>query len=235
MKILILSDIHSNYDALQSVVKTAVADEIWCLGDLVDYGPQPAEVVEWARREALYCVRGNHDHALAFDADCRCGKRFRELSVLSRQMNRPRLSPGQIEYLGRLPSVEDVTRDGVRFRLAHAAPGGDLYRYLMPTLSDDELAKELDGIDADFIFCGHTHLSMIRKIGGKVLVNPGSVGQSRDGWIGASYALWTDGRVELCHASYNVEQTARKLQASPLPAEAGRQLAQVLRTGGLAD
>lgn len=70
MKLLVISDIHSNYGALLAVAHAEKPDGIWCLGDLVDYGPEPAEVVQWVRHNANQCVLGNHDYALAFDADC---------------------------------------------------------------------------------------------------------------------------------------------------------------------
>jgi predicted phosphodiesterase len=67
MKIQIISDIHSNFNALLAVrAAEKHVDQVWCLGDLVDYGPQPAEVVQWVRHHAQLCVRGNHDFALAF-------------------------------------------------------------------------------------------------------------------------------------------------------------------------
>jgi len=76
MKLLIISDIHSNYEALLAVAHAEKVDEIWCLGDLVDYGPEPAEVVQWVRHHASQCVLGNHDYALAFNADCGCHLNF---------------------------------------------------------------------------------------------------------------------------------------------------------------
>ncbi len=233
MKILIISDIHSNYEALRAVARAEHdADQVWCLGDLVDYGPQPAEVVQWARHHVRLCVRGNHDFALAFGEDCRCGKRFRELSQATRQMNRALLAPDQIAWLQLLPVTEEVVLHNCRFRLAHATPGGDLYRYLMPGVTDIELRAEMEGILADVVFCGHTHFPMIRKVGSKLFVNPGSVGQPRDGNPRASYAVWEDGVVKLRRANYDVARTVAKLRASALPPAMSERLAQILSDGG---
>ena len=232
MKLLIVSDIHSNYEALAAVAHVENADEIWCLGDLVDYGPEPAEVVQWVRHHVDQCVLGNHDYALAFNKDCRCSPRFRRLSELSREMNRALLSPEQIEFLRELPRSRNVEADGCRFHLSHAAPGGDIYRYdLMPKISDEVLIDASRDIDADFIFCGHTHFPMLRKIGNKVFVNPGAVGLQHDGNWRASYAIWNDGIVKLHRVKYEVEKCANKLRASALPPDAAEQLAGIIETG----
>jgi putative phosphoesterase len=233
MKILIISDIHSNYEALLAVANAEKhVDQIWCLGDLVDYGPQPAEVVQWVRHHARLCVRGNHDFALAFNEDCRCGKRFRQLSIASREMNRALLSPKQIAWLQLLPETEEVVLENCRFRLAHATPNGNLFRYLVPGITDIELAGEMEGVLADVVFCGHTHFPMIRKIGSKLFVNPGSVGQPRDNDPRASYALWDDGVVKLRRATYDIAKTVDKLRASKLPPAVAERLAHILNTGG---
>lgn len=233
MKILIISDIHSNYEALLAVANAEKhVDQIWCLGDLVDYGPQPAEVVQWVRHRAQLCVRGNHDFALAFNEDCHCGKRFRELSRESREMNRQLLTPEQIAYLQLLPETEEIVLENCRFRIAHATPSGNLYRYLLPGTTDIELNGEMEGILADVVFCGHTHFPMIRKVGSKLFVNPGSVGQPRDGDPRASYAIWDEGVVKLRRTQYDISKTVEKLQGCSLSPGMADQLAMVLQTGG---
>jgi putative phosphoesterase len=232
MKLLLISDIHSNYEALLAVAHAEEPDEIWCLGDLVDYGPEPAEVVQWVRHHADQCVLGNHDYALSFDADCGCSPRFLRLSELSRKMNRALLSSEQIEFLCGLPRSEEIEFDGCRFHLSHGAPGGNLYRYdLTPEVSDAELIDACRNIEADFILCGHTHFPLVRTIDEKVFVNPGAVGLQHDGNWRASYAIWHDGKVKLRRVKYDVEKCASKLRATALPPDAAEQLAQILETG----
>lgn len=202
MKALILSDIHSNYEALRAVAHAERAEEIWRLGDLVDYGPEPAEVVQWIRHHARHCVCGDHDFAMGYGVDCGCGDTFWELSWLPRETNRKLLSNEQLEYLRNLPRTLDLEVDGMSIRMAHGSSKGDLYRVdLVPQLSDLELEKAIGDIPATFIFCGHTHLPMIRQIAGKIFVNPGSVGQPRDGDSRASYATGKDGNVMLHRVS----------------------------------
>ena len=232
MKLLIISDIHSNYEALLAVAHAEKVDEIWCLGDLVDYGPEPAEVVQWVRHHASQCVLGNHDYALAFNADCGCAPKFRRLSELSRKMNRALLSPEQVDFLRDLPRSKDVETGGHRFHLSHGAPDGDLYRYdLIPDASDAVLIELCRKIDADFILCGHTHFPMVRKIDNKVFVNPGAVGLQHDGNWRASYAIWSNGKVKLHRVKYDEEKCAAKLRASQLPPDAAEQLARIIETG----
>jgi putative phosphoesterase len=232
MKILIVSDIHSNYEALLAVVHAEDADEIFCLGDLVDFGPQPAECVQWVRHHASCVVRGNHDHALAFDVDCRSSERFHLLSELSRAMNRKLVLEQQMEWLRGLPVSKTLAFDGIRFHLSHAAPDGDLYKsHLQPDISDALLAAEIGYINADFILCGHTHLPMVREIGGKTFVNPGSVGLPLDGDSRASYAVYHSGRIKLRRMKYDVEKTVERLHRSALPRDASERLSEILRVG----
>ncbi len=232
MKALIISDIHSNFEALHTVAKTNSFDEVWCLGDLVDYGPQPTEVVQWVRHHADHVVRGNHDHAMACRTECGCSERFRVLSVASREMNRTLLTDSQMEYLGDLPILQDFIADGYRCHLTHADPNGDLYRYdLTPEVSDEVLSKALESIDADFIFCGHTHYPMIRKIGSKTFVNPGAIGLQHDGDPRAAYAIWQDGKIRLHRLTYNYQATVLRLAESTLSVTAKDQMIGIIREG----
>jgi putative phosphoesterase len=232
MKILIISDVHSNYEALLAVVHAEQADGIFCLGDLVDFGPQPAECVQWVRHHVRHCVRGNHDHAMAFDVSCRSSEKFRELSEASRAMNRELLLPEQIEYLQQLPVTKKLTFDDFRFHLSHAAPNGDLYKSdLQPNISDDALAAEIKDIDADFILCGHTHLPMVREIEGRTFINPGSVGLPLDGDPRASYAIFHNGKIKLRRMKYNVGKTVENLCESTLSPALAARLAEILHAG----
>ena len=78
MKIVIISDLHGNFDALSALPESC--DELWVLGDLVDYGPQPREVMSFVRSHAAAVVRGNHDNAVGFDVDPRCNPRYHAMA-----------------------------------------------------------------------------------------------------------------------------------------------------------
>jgi predicted phosphodiesterase len=82
MRICIISDLHANIEALSAL--PADYDELWVLGDLVNYGPDPAETIEFVRSNASTVLRGNHDNAVGFGADCRCSPRFRAMANATR-------------------------------------------------------------------------------------------------------------------------------------------------------
>jgi predicted phosphodiesterase len=96
-RILFISDLHANREALDSVLENVGYDEVFCLGDFVDYGPEPAECIDWARRNGIVTVIGNHDNAVAFKVDCGCGYAYKHLSVATREYTwasiRPRGMP----------------------------------------------------------------------------------------------------------------------------------------------
>ena len=147
-------------------------------------------------------------------------------------MNREMLHLEQIDYLRELPATKTLAFDGFRLHLAHAAPDGDLYkRHLQPDISDEMLAAEIQGIDADFILCGHTHLPMLRQIGRKTFLNPGSVGMPLDGDPRASYAVFHDGKIKLRRVKYDIGKTVEKLRGSGLPAATVAQLSEILWNG----
>ena len=185
------------------------------------------------KQRALRVVRGNHDHALAYEADCRCAPVMREASVTTRQWHSRLLSPEEKEYLQDLPITDRVEIAGASFHLAHAAPAGDLYDYhIVPDASDEVLRERIEGIDADFILLGHTHLPLLRKIGTTTIVNPGSVGQPRQGDPRASYAVWDDGEVKFHHGAYDIKKTTGLLKQAPLALSVIIQLSGILESGG---
>lgn len=232
MRIAIISDVHANLQALESIQEPF--DMLFCLGDLVDYGPQPREAIQWVKERALRVVRGNHDHALAYDVDCRCAPVMREASVATRQWHAGLLPPHEKEYLHDLPITKRIEIAGASFHLAHAAPAGDLYDYrIVPDVPVELLSERVQRTDADFILLGHTHLPLLRKIGATTIVNPGSVGQPRQGDPRASYVMWEDGEVTFHRGFYDVKRTTALLQAAPLSRSIILQLSSILETGGV--
>lgn len=231
MRIAIISDVHANLAALEAIREPY--DLLFCLGDLVDYGPQPGEVIQWVRERALTVIRGNHDHALAYGVDCRCAPVLREASVTTRRWHSQLLSPEDKEYLRGRPITERLEVVGATFHLAHASPTGDLYDYhIIPEAPDEVLTEAIEGIEADFILLGHTHLPMLRTFGTTTIVNPGSVGQPRHGDSRASYAIWEDGEVKFYRDAYDVGRTTALLKQAPLTPSVIIQLSAILETGG---
>ncbi|MEP9410147.1 MAG: metallophosphoesterase family protein [Candidatus Brocadia sp.] len=231
MKILILSDIHGNIAALDAIREKA--DMVFCLGDLVNYGPYPGACIERIRGLTDKVVRGNHDNAIGRNMDCGCSVKYKELSDAGKIFTKAALNDGEKDFLGNLPTTLHIEIDGKRFLLSHGSPGGDMYKYLRPDVSDEQWKTELKNVKADFVFIGHTHLPMVRVVDGVTIVNPGSVGQPRDGIPQASYAVWEDGCVEVKRVCYDVEATVKGLQATSMPAGQVSILAKILREGGM--
>ena len=228
MKLLIVSDIHANLEALQAVLAES-HDELWVLGDLVNYGPNPSEVVDLVRRNASVVVQGNHDYAVGGGSDPQCSSAFREMARAMQNYTEPLLNADQRAFLRSLPRTAARTIDGCRFFLCHATPTEPLFQY--SPAEPARWASEIAGVQADIVLTGHTHLPFMMTVEKQRIVNPGSVGQPKHGAPMACYALWEDGRLCLQSRPYPVEDTVRKIFSLPVPMEIRRQLATVLLSG----
>jgi putative phosphoesterase len=227
MRILLVADIHGNWPALQALSEPH--DVCICLGDLVDYGLEPAPCIDWARRNVHYAVRGNHDHGAAQNVIVSGRNGFRYLTSATRPLTRERLGEDDLRYLSRLPVSQMVTLDDTRFLLVHATPRDPMDEYAPPEL--EFWQRRLRDVEADVICAGHTHQPYVLEVGDKLVINPGSLGQPRDGDPRGSYAVIEDYKVELKRLAYPVEETVRVIQESSLPEEARETLAAVFRTG----
>lgn len=231
MKILIISDIHGNIAALDAIDEKA--DLVFCLGDVVNYGPYPKECIERVNNLTNKIVRGNHDNAVGKGMDCRCSAKYEEISNAGKVFTNNVLSMSEKNFLSNLPVILNVEINGKIFLLSHASPSGDMYKYIRPETSDKDLKLEINDIEADVIFIGHTHLPMIREVGGIKIVNPGSVGQPRDGIPMVSYAVWEDDKVEIKRVAYNIDATIKGLQETDIPFNHVKELSEILIKGGM--
>jgi len=231
MRIVIVSDIHGNFDALSALPEDY--DELWVLGDLVNYGPDPAAVIDLLRSKAAVIVCGNHDYSIGFNQDPRCSARFREMAEATRGFTDSVLSFGQKHFLRHVPLYAETRRENTRFYLCHAIPSDPLFGYCEAESS--QWLTEVENVDADVILVGHTHVPAMRSIGSRVVVNPGSLGQPKTGSPEARYAVWEDGRIELKSYTYPFEATVAKLQNLPIEASLRNDLSTILRTGVIPD
>ncbi|MCF6158814.1 MAG: metallophosphoesterase [wastewater metagenome] len=231
VKILVISDIHGNLNAINAINEDA--DLVFCLGDLVNYGPNPKACIEKVRSLTDTIVRGNHDNAVGRNIDCGCSVQYRELSNAGKVFTDSVLTADEKNFLGNLPITQELEIEGKTFLLSHGSPSGDMYKYLKPDTSDEVLEDKLRNVHANFVFVGHTHFPMIRKIKGITMVNPGSVGQPRDGIPMASYALWEDGHIEIKRVPYDIEASVEELKMTSIPPRKIEILARILRKGGM--
>jgi putative phosphoesterase len=229
MRILLVADIHGNWPALQAIVKKEPYDVCLFLGDLVDYGLEPAPCIAWVHQHARYAIRGNHDHAVAQNVTVSGHNGFKFLTGITRPLTRERISPDDLRVLSQLPVTRMVTLEEERFLLVHGSPQDPLEGY-MPA-NEEVWTRRLKNVDAKIVCVGHTHEPYVLEVANKLVINPGSVGQSRDGDPRASYAIIEDHVVTLQRAEYPIEDAVRPIQESSLPDGAKEMLIEVLRTG----
>ncbi|MFC7155983.1 metallophosphoesterase family protein [Halomarina halobia] len=228
MRVGLLSDIHANAVALEAVLSAMPpVAALVCAGDVVGYGPRPAACVEALRAwtpdraaveassegaargppcESLVPVRGNHDRVLAAGASFDGGMAGAGLEHARRE-----LTADQVAWLAALPETRRAF-DG-QIRVAHGHPS-DPDRYVYPDLFSADL---LDG--ERVLVLGHTHVQGVRRFPAGSVVNPGSVGQPRDGDPRAAYAVLDldRERVDLRRVPYDVEAVERAVRDAGLP------------------
>jgi predicted phosphodiesterase len=211
MRCAILSDVHGNLDALEAVLADAQGgqgvDQLWCLGDLVGYGPQPNECVALLRERGALCVAGNHDWAATGKMDT---ADFNPEAMEAAQWTGGQLSGEHRDFLNGLPETLQVGEAG-EFTLVHGSPREPIWEYL----THISVARlNYDYFQTPYCLVGHTHVPLIfqrpladerppqfRTIvpaqdaplaldAHRLIVNPGSVGQPRDGNPQAAYMLY---------------------------------------------
>ena len=224
MRIGVIADPHSNLAALQAVLKQMPkVDDIICAGDLVGYGAEPNEVIDLVNKRRVHAALGNHDHG-AITRDVAGFNPFAAKAVL---WTADKLSKENVRYLRGLREELTLTFGSRRVHVVHGSPRDHLYEYVLPDLSNRELLELTRNVNADVIILGHTHLPMQRVIQGKLVLNPGGVGQPRDRDPKASYMILTlDDEVSVKHerVEYDIESAAKKIEAAGLPSELATRL-----------
>jgi len=229
MKILILGDIHSNWPAISAIDEQF--DACLFVGDLVDYATDPAPCIEWVRQNATARIRGNHDHAVAQRIKPKGATGLGLLAAETRPIHWELLGKPQIKYLARLPATERLRLDNKTFYLVHATPRDPMDEYLR---NDAEgWRTRLKDIDADYVCVGHTHLPFATHVDDITVINPGSVGQPRDGDPRCSYAVLEDGQLHFRRVSYNIDATLKNMRDNGVDEKAVDIAEHMLRSGGM--
>jgi putative phosphoesterase len=230
MRILLVADTHGNWPALAALNEPY--DVCLFLGDAVDYGLEPTPCIDWVRQHATFAIRGNHDHGVAQNVKVAGKTGFRYLTAVTRPVTLERLQPDDRRFLAALPVTRTLTIDDTRFLLVHATPRDPLDEFAVADA--DFWARRLQRVEANVVCVGHTHHPYVLEVGDKLVINPGSVGQPRDGDPRASYAVIEDNRVEIKRVEYPIEDTVRTVLESNLPEPAKGLLIDIFRTGGMA-
>ena len=219
--IAVISDIHSNLPALKVVLERIdeLAPElILCAGDLVGYNPYPNEVVWEIKRRNISCIRGNHDRAVILDDYTY----FNRYAAMAAMWTREKLSKENILYLASLKDSIHLEYENFKIAVHHGAPFDEDY-YIYPDMATEKL---LGYDNADILILGHTHVPFVKIFHSGVILNPGSVGQPRDGDPRASYLLMDPkkGKYEVRRVEYPIEIVAEKLMDEGLPEFLARRL-----------
>ncbi|MBC7219695.1 MAG: metallophosphoesterase family protein [Hadesarchaea archaeon] len=224
MRIGLISDIHSNLAAFRAVLSDMPkVDEIICVGDLVGYGAEPNEAVKLARSKGIRAVMGNHDYA-AVTKDVRG---MNDRAAAAALWTADVLTRENLDYLASLPTHLEFKAEGQRIYVVHGSPRDPLGEYVFPEFSNRDMAEVVKEVEADVIVLGHTHIPMKRVVLGKIILNPGGVGQPRDRDPRASYAVLELGKelkIRFQRVEYDVAAAAEKIKAAGLPEELATRL-----------
>lgn len=232
MRYAFLADIHANLAAFNAVLddieQRGGVEEFWCLGDIVGYGPEPSRCIKLLRQYKHICVAGNHDLAAIGRLDIAS---FNPDAASACRWTARQLSPKDIKYLGSLPSV--IEKDD--FTLVHGSPREPVWEYL---ISKGSAMENFAFFKTKYCLVGHSHIPFvfkqedggcssiplsedIRQVPGKkrLIINPGAVGQPRDGDPRASYAIYDSdlGVVRLYRVAYDIAVTQQKMVKNNLP------------------
>ena len=233
MRVALLSDVHANLPAFEAVlddIRDAGVDARWCLGDLVGYGAQPDECVALAAETCDVCLIGNHDLVVLGRIDV---STFSSNAATAARWTRDRINDESIKYLSALKSVDEVHAMG----LYHASPRDPVWEYVLSPVqaeaSMDDMAPRVGAV-------GHSHVALwfnrstedgivsgdpapegteLDLSNGEWIVNPGGVGQPRDGdpraaWLLLELDSW---RATWRRVEYPIEKAARAIEAAGLP------------------
>jgi len=213
----VISDVHANLEALEKVIEQAGWLEIYCLGDFVDYGANPNEVIDRVRKREVKSLMGNHDSAvLSGDTS-----QFNARAAMSSQWSARQLTMESREYLLSLPSEIRVKVEGAEFYFTHGSPDDRLWEYVDPRTHANIFSYYLNKTKSKAMGLGHTHIPYVWKEGSRVVFNPGSVGQPRDGDRRASFAIVSvnggEVKVEERRVEYDFEEAGAKIREAGLP------------------
>lgn len=228
MRVAVVSDVHSNLHALEAVLAEIVAggfDELWCLGDVVGYGPRPNECVALLRERASVCLAGNHDLVVLGAISLAA---FAGEAAAAAEWTRTVLDQESREFLAaREPQAAVPGAE-----LFHGSPRDPVWDYVLSTLAG---RAALAGTSAPLVLVGHSHVALelagagsellqapagrTVELRGRSLLNPGSVGQPRDGdrraaWLEIDNA---SGRATFRRTEYPVERTQAEMRERHLP------------------
>ncbi|MFD1588473.1 metallophosphoesterase family protein [Halorientalis brevis] len=217
MKIGAISDIHSNWVALNQVLNQPNINKVsdtYCAGDLVGYYAQPNEVIARIRKEKICSVKGNHDAAVVNSTP----SSFSIHAKRAIDWNRRNLFNDNMDYLSSLPTQIRKFVNDRDLLIVHGSPKNPLSEYIYERDIDELFLEFYFDLPPDVIVLGHTHRPFVKKVNNTLIVNPGSVGQPRDKDPRASYATinLNELSAKIHRVEYDINKIAEKT-AKELP------------------
>lgn len=239
MRILVISDIHANLEALITVLNEAKNFQtVYCLGDIVGYGPDPNDCIEIIKSiPNLYCVLGNHDSAILGAMDAR---KFNQEAKTTIEWQKSHISIENLTYLQNLPKKLQLAN----VLLVHGSPRHPIWEYVI----DPFIARaNFDHFEGNYCMVGHSHQPLAcqwdpiqekmkwtnqfngypKNVIPRMILNPGSVGQPRDNDPRASFAIFDDELLqwEIKRVAYPIKKTQKKIKDLGLPEKNALRLA----------
>lgn len=217
MKIGVLADIHANLRALESTLKifdSNKVERIFCLGDMIGYYHNSIEILELIREKNIECILGNHEAYLLEYLDCPTWKW--KLCFLDRV--KKNISPKYMDWLSTLPETLEISLEGQKIAFFHGSPWNHLEEYIYP---DSDKFEKFTELPYGYVFLGHTHYPMFKKIYDVNVINPGSCGQPRDNNLKAKAAIvnLTKKDILFIEESYDIQVTIEEAYRSGVPYE----------------
>ncbi len=234
MRVGIVSDIHGNWEALSAVssaLEKERVEEVWCLGDIVGYGPDPQECIKWVKQNCRLTVCGNHDKAVCREEEATF---FNHIARKAIMWTCEQLSEEEIRFLDSLPYTISLGE----ILLVHSSPESPRsWGYI---LNEWDAERAFENCEERLIFVGHTHrpqayeyragealrseFPVTIKLNIRYLINPGSVGQPRDRDPRASFGILEDETFRLLRVEYDIEKTQAKMYERGLPEHLAKRL-----------
>jgi putative phosphoesterase len=215
MKIAVISDIHGNYDALVEVLKKAKTEgveHLLVLGDIVGYYYHPDKILKALSEWSCDIIKGNHEYILeGLIAKPELGDSIRLKYGSGHKEAIEKLSAEQLEFLRDLPETKSVQFNDISLLMSHGSPWSNDF-YIYPDC-DKDIIEKCDSTAHDFVLIGHSHYAFVLKNENSILINPGSVGQSRQVGGKASWCIINtkNGCFQMLSTDYNVENLINEI------------------------
>lgn len=238
MKVAVISDIHGNMQALGAVledIKKERCDKIFCLGDLAMAGPEPVKTLELLKKmhdnSEIIIIQGNTDEMIA-NCEISIPLVKEKFPIMGNALeNDCELIPDNLKtFLQNLPKNAELEIEGVNILLVHGSPRKN-DENILPEMKQEQIEEIISGVDADVIFCGHTHMPCgYMTNSGKIVVNDGSVGRPFTQNPQACYvvAKFNDGKTEITHKFLDYDRQKAAEILSMRTFEGADKLAQIL-------